>query len=82
MPNPPTATVLTHLMDLPIDIISTKTSSRMTSAATAAARPEVKVASTGVPVAGSTVDKVLLQYQVNKCLTVFSSNQSVKNKNR
>lgn len=56
-------------MDLPIDIISTKTSSRMTSAATAAARPEVKVASTGVPVAGSTVDKVLYKssQQVLNC---------------
>jgi phosphoribosylcarboxyaminoimidazole (NCAIR) mutase len=42
-----------------MDIISTRTSSWMTSAASAAARPEMKVASTGVPVAGQTCDRVL-----------------------
>jgi hypothetical protein len=46
-------------MRLPMDIISTSTSSWIIRAASAAAMPEMKVASTGVPVAGQTCDRVL-----------------------
>jgi len=42
-----------------MDIISTKISSRISSAARAAARPDMKVASTGVPVACQTCENVL-----------------------
>jgi len=44
---------------LPIDIISTNTSSWISSAAKAAHMPEVRVAIAGVPVAGQTWLRVL-----------------------
>jgi hypothetical protein len=42
-----------------MDIISTKISSRISNAASAAAMPDMKVANTGVPVAGQTCASVL-----------------------
>lgn len=58
------------ISNLPIDIISTRTSSLIKRAATDAAKPEHNVASTGVPVKGSTRDRSLFE---NTYLVFFLS---------
>jgi hypothetical protein len=53
------------ILNSPIDIISTRTSSRIKRAATDAAKPEHNVASTGVPVKGSTRARSLWKGEPN-----------------